>query len=261
LRGELEIASSKVLIKSQELEIYSNQVDSIGQLNTTLTERNGRLENLLYVSKLSTDSLRAILLNQTQLVESLVDSITVLQKSDFVNSKIDAEDGLNEMDFYSALVAGSHHFMNSSNSDFFSSVKTFVLECDVLHAMRVTNAPLCKYDLCYAACYDLISLNRPEFVQYSSSNRNEIENDIKASIRKVLCINSKDKVKLALELDELWYGLRQYVFDNPYTCVREVFSIDKAVVVSVDFGGTLGSIVVQDYLIEKSNGRESIRRN
>ena len=261
LRVELEIMSSQVLFKSSEVERFNYQVDSISKLNKSLKEKTSKLEKILDNYKLSTDSLRTILFNQDLRLESLVDSISVLQKYDSLNPSLDVEDGLNEMDFYSALVTSSHDFMNLTAAEFFYSVRSFVLECDVLHAMRETNTPLCRYDLCYSACFDLISLNRPEFLHYSSANRSEAENDLKTSIRKVLCINSKDKSMLALELGELWFELRQYVFDYPYTCVHEVVSIDKHLVVSVDFGGTLGSIVIQDYLIEKSNNRESISRN
>jgi hypothetical protein len=247
-------------MKSSDAERYLNQSDSIGKLNASLQEKNIRLEKALITAKITSDSLGMVLNKQNKLIETLSDSISVLKESNFVSHDLSAEDD-NLIDYYTVLVTRSNRFMKLTGADFFYDVRSFLLECEVLQGMRVTNASLRKYDMCYAACYDLISFYRPEFAQYSNSSRSEIENGLKDSIKKVLGIDSSNKSKLTLELNELWLELRNYVFDNPYTNVREVFSIDSAIVVSVDFGGTLSSIVFQDYLIEKTYSGESIRRN
>ena len=51
----------------------------------------------------------------------------------------------------------------------------------------------------------------------------------------------------------LWTMMREFVFENPYTCIREVLSDEENfIVVVADLGGNAASIVTQKYPIEKN---------
>ncbi len=225
--------------------------DSIVKLNSILNEKIISINSIKEFSKKTIDSLKERL------------SVNVVMNS----NSYDKESGINVLDYYQALVSAQSEFIKADGGNFYNLIRDFLFECEVHFVMCLGDISFCKYDLCYQACYDLISIFRP-IDQYDMQvnyrdyeTERELEIRIKNQINKVLCNHSSTRESLKDELTELWTMMREFVFENPYTCIREVLSDEENfIVVVADLGGNAASIVTQKYLIEKNKKGTTLKK-